>query len=149
MQTKLRIGLCALMLAGLFLPFAIAEIIAWVLGTRSNVAWFIVLLISLIAVVAWRRTPSKIQRRVAVWFDDLERRPIPRFTVARVIVVFGVVGSACWCFIWLTDNEKFYDPVSVLLIVAVIVSFNFLENRWVAIDRRQGRTPRPNRSRFV
>ncbi len=137
------------MLGGLYLPFAMAEIISSVVGTRWNVASFIVMLVSLIAAVAWRRTPSKIQRRFAVWLYDLDRRPIPRFTVARVILVFGIVASACWCFIWLTDYEKYYGPASVLLIAAVIVSFNFLENLWVDIDRRQGRTLRPNRNRFV
>src|SRR2546429_2820369 len=110
MKTKVRIGYSGAMLGGLYLPFAMAEIITGLAGTRWNVAWFIVMLISLIAAVVWRKTPSKIQQRFAVWLYDLDRHPIPRFTVARVILVFGIVAGACWCFIWLTDNEKYYGP---------------------------------------
>ena len=151
MLKKLRIGYSAAVLAGLCLLGAIPQIIDWLVGKGPHINPFraVVVLIMVIAAVAGCWTATKIHRRVALWRAALEARPIPRFTVLRVIVLVGVVGGECFAFFRLSVYEKYSWPLLVLLVCGLIISLNFLENSWVAIDRRQGRAARPSRTRFV
>ena len=135
----MRIGQCAFVLVCSSLWVGMVQGISWLSGIQNgNTLFTIGMVITVIGFLAWRMSPERIQRRVAVWIENLEARPIPKLTPIRVMMVLSVVVSWGFSFVWLAEDEKRQNFPFLLLIGGLIASLNFLENHWVANDQRRG-----------
>jgi uncharacterized membrane protein len=146
----MRVGYSGVILAIIGLPMFLTGAATRLGGKGSQVraAWLVLFVIGCVALAILTRT-SRYARKIEQWQQFLETRPIPRFTIVRVIVVLGVVAGICYLFVELLDAVTLYDPQFLLLVVGLVLSLNTLENLWVAADRRRKQAQRNDRKSFA
>jgi hypothetical protein len=146
----MRVGNSGFALTRLCLPLFILGVANRLIGNRIqlNAKWLIFLCVFCAAIVVLQKATG-LKRRMAHWRAIVEARPIPRLTLARVVVVLGVGAIVGYLFLNVLSISALYDPQFILLVGALIISFNTLENLWVANDERRDQAPHDAGKRFA